>query len=52
MEPKKDYTLKDAPDRTKEQEAQEELQLPAYNTQLKLTDDQKKRLSEEWKLEH
>jgi len=52
MPEKPDYKITDAPDRTREQEKQEELHIPAYNSQLKLSDEQLKRLSKEWKLEH
>ena len=47
-EKKQDVTITDAPDLTKEQQEQEDLNIPAYNTQLDLDDDQKKRLSEEF----
>lgn len=52
MPEKKEYTLTDAPELTKEQQAQEELNIPAYMTQVDLTNPQKKRLSKEFFLEY
>lgn len=52
MADKPDYKIEDAPPRTKEQEEQEELNIPAYMTQIDLDDTAKKRLSKEFFKEH
>ena len=48
---KEGYKITDAPDKTPEQEKQEELNIPSYMTQVDLSDDDKKRLSRDFFLE-
>lgn len=52
MADKPEYKIEDAPKRTKEQEKQDELETPAYMTQIDLNNDGKKRLSKEFFLEY
>lgn len=50
-EEKRDYTLSDAPKKTREQEKQEEMHIPAYMTQVDLNDKEKKELMKQFNLE-